>query len=453
MVLRLKNPFDKASYGNVPSTAGVYIYKHNNEYLYIGKSVNIRARMYSHLENARVDDKEHAVISQTTKILIIPTDTEFNALLLESRLIQRHLPKYNVIWRDDKSYLYVKVTVGEIYPKISIVRKENDGVSKYFGPFSATGEVERMLRAIRKLVPYCTQKRLTKRPCFYSKIGLCNPCPNYVESLNEVESMDSPSDSGGGNDKKNKLKRLYRTNIRKIIRILSGQTLFLLNSLYRELESAKASQDYEKAISIRSKIHFFEYLIHFRSFRQETHTYNASTDQLSDLQTQLSPYFKDISPLERIECYDISNLGMSNATASMVVLSEGVADKGEYRKFKIKSETARSDFERLEEVIERRLHNDWKLPNLIVIDGGRPQIRVVARVIQKANKSIPLIGIAKNPDRLIVNAVSLPALPINPQSGGYRLIQLIRDESHRFAKKYHTYLRSPIKKSPISNIK
>ncbi len=208
---------------NLPSTIGVYIFKtRNGEILYIGKSVNIKARVKSHFENAKLDLKERAIVEGSDKVETIATESEFKALILESSLIQKHRPKYNKIWMDDKSYLYVRFSMGEEYPKISLVRKSdisssvvlkqmgvpvssnmdsrsiiiknnkevgNDkksvkaAKSLFFGPFSSRKTLENLLREIRKVIPFCTAKKITKTACFYSKIGLCNPCPNHINEL------------------------------------------------------------------------------------------------------------------------------------------------------------------------------------------------------------------------------------------------------------------------------
>ena len=129
----------------------VFICLKRKTYLYIGKSINIKARVLSHVENSQQDTKEFAIVSQSDSIETQITDSEFKALLLESELIQIHHPKYNVIWRDGKSHLYIKITE-EKYPKIYPVRKEDDKKSLYFGPFSSTRDVESLLRTIRRII-------------------------------------------------------------------------------------------------------------------------------------------------------------------------------------------------------------------------------------------------------------------------------------------------------------
>ena len=419
-VFLLQNPQSKTSYTELPSTPGIYLFKKGKTYLYIGKSVNIKARVLSHVENSTQDTKEYAIVSQSDSIETQITDSEFKALLLESELIQIYHPKYNVIWRDGKSHLYIKITE-EKYPKIYPVRKEDDKKSLYFGPFSSTHDVESLLRTIRRIIPFCSQKKITKRPCFYHKIGLCDPCPNDIGSRGKE----------------------YRRNIRRIVSLLLGKTGILLNSMNRELKTAIKEEHYEEGLKIRNRIQTLQYLIQNRSFeRYGEHDFNNSEESMQALFSLISPYFPHITNLKRIECYDISNLSQKQGTGSMVVLTDGLIDKNQYRRFKIKNSKIQSDFDMLDEVITRRFKNSWEHPSLIIVDGGKPQVRRIIQVLQNLCINIPILGIAKGPDRFILGVKGMPT--INPRSNnlGYRLIQLIRDESHRFARKYHLFLRN-----------
>lgn len=418
-VFPLQKPLSKASYTELPSTAGIYLFKKGKTCLYIGKSINIKARVLSHVENSSQDTKEYAIVSQSDSIETQITDSEFKALLLESELIQIHHPKYNVIWRDGKSHLYIKITE-EKYPKIYPVRKEDDKKSLYFGPFSSTRDVESLLRTIRRIIPFCSQKKVTKKPCFYHKIGLCDPCPNDIGSRGKE----------------------YRRNIRRIVSLLLGKTGILLNSMNRELKLAIKEERYEEGLKIRNRIQTLQYLIQNRSFeRYGEHDFNNSEESLQALFSLISPYFPNFSNLNRIECYDISNLSQKQGTGSMVVLTNGLIDKNQYRRFKIKNEKIQSDFDMLDEVITRRFRNKWEKPSLIIVDGGKPQVRRIMQVLEKLEIQIPILGIAKGPDRFILGIKGMPT--INPRTNnlGYRLVQLIRDESHRFARKYHLFLR------------
>ncbi len=205
------------------------------------------------------------------------------------------------------------------------------------------------------------------------------------------------------------------------------------------------SNQFEEALSLRDKILFFEGIIRNKAFEdRDFFLHNKTDEDIKQLAKLLQPYFPNLAALHRIECYDISNTMLQQATASMTVLTDGAADKSQYRKFKIKSKKAFSDFEMLEEVFRRRfVRKDWEMPNLIVVDGGKPQVRAVEKVLRALSVAAPLIGIAKNPDRLVIPNLHLGGV-IHParNNGGFNLIRMLRDESHRFAKKYHVMLRN-----------
>lgn len=413
----------------LPFSSGIYLFHNHTSINYVGKSINIKARVKSHIENAKKDSKEAGIVNSSDLITHIVTDTEFNALLLESELIKKFRPKFNVRWRDDKSYLYIKITIKDAFPKINPVRKENDHSSLYFGPFSSVRQVYEIINTLRRVFPFCTQKKLSKTRCFYAKIGLCDPCPNEINSLSETGY-------------KKVLKRRYRNNIKSVIRLLRGDPSSVLDKLYRSLNVFKREQKFEEAIKIRNRIQRLERILHTRSFiSNEDVSYNLSEDSVRELVRLLKPFYPTISKLSRIECFDVSNLSGTYATASMVVFIDGLSDKGQYRRFKIKNLRLKSDFEMLEEVIRRRFNNNWDKPSLVVVDGGKPQIRRIKRLLSSINNSTPLIGIAKNPDRLILGTTSTTLKP-RTNNPGFNLLRQIRDESHRFAKRYHLLLHS-----------
>ncbi len=423
----------------LPATNGIYIFKTPTEILYVGKSVNIRARVHSHIENAKNSVKEAKIIDNSTQIEYGITDSEFTALLLESSLIQKFHPKYNVQWRDDKSYLYIKITTYEEYPKIFLVRKPHTVMLRhkdhgkngsYFGPFSSMKVANRLLREVRRIIPFCQQKKVGKTPCFYSKIGLCNPCPNTIVFTPEPQ--------------KTLMRNQYMKNIRSIIRILKGNIEMILKDLQGEVNSYAKKQEYEKALVIRNRMFRLRNLLHNRIINDiETVTeFNGSEKALATLYASLKQYFPNLVKPHRIECYDISSLLQKTATASMVVLIDGLMNKSEYKRFKIKNKKLHSDFSMLNEVLTRRFHQKWEHPDLLVVDGGKPQVKQILRTLSDLKLSIPVIGIAKNPDRIVISNESFKTLRFIHQNRGFNLIRELRDESHRFARKYHLLLRN-----------
>lgn len=468
-----------------PSTTGVYIFRSDNAIVYIGKAVNIRARLLSHLQSTDIDKKEAAIFAESSQIDYLITDSEFKALVVEAYLISTIKPKYNVRWRDDKSYLYIKVTMGDEYPKVSLARGQDVGKisnsqspisdssktpiseeksplthssARVFGPFSSTHSAESVLRYLRRIVPYCTQRTISKHACFYHKIGQCSPCPNLIEQIEDKIQ-------------KSKEKRKYRANIKKLCTILDGDISKVKKEFERELRAYSASQNFEAAIRVRDAMRRLEFMIIHGSFQlDEYESYNRSEQSMEALMTLLKPHFTQLKTLHRIECYDNSTLGFSNSTASMVVFTDGLVDKREYKRFKMKKQHD-NDFDMMREIIRRRAaHTNWPQPDLIVIDGGVPQLKAVMETLtaskgqypltltsQNENSSpssvpnhqlsdTPIIGIAKRPDRLVIPTPEDPSsefvtLRPKPADLGFRMIQAIRDEAHRFAKNYHVLVR------------
>ncbi|PJA55284.1 hypothetical protein CO165_04410 [Candidatus Roizmanbacteria bacterium CG_4_9_14_3_um_filter_33_18] len=411
---------------NLPNTIGLYLFKKNEIINYIGKSVNIKARLLSHLENAKLDNKERLIIDNSNKIETIVTESEFKALIIEAKLIRELQPKYNSIWKDDKSPLYIKITIKDEFPKIIITRKEFDKKSLYFGPFSSVRMIEKIINDIRRIIPFCTQKKISKKACFYSKIGLCHPCPNKIDRCKGEVRLA--------------LKHQYKKNINQVVSILNGNVKEIIKNLNKQLNVLIKNNQYEQAIIIRNKIFRFDQLLNLRDDME--FFINNNEKNLEEMSVILKKYFPQLNKINRIETYDISNLGLKQAVGSMVVMKNNQIDKKEYRRFKIKQTGLKSDFDRLKEVVIRRLKQNWPVPDLIIIDGGRPQIKAILKIFYDNKIIIPLIGIAKNPDRVIVGIEGYPNLFFKNDSKVLNIIRLLRDESHRFARKYHLFLRS-----------
>lgn len=418
--------------GDIPDQPGVYFFMKDNTPIYIGKSVNIRTRVKSHIAQAKLSKKEHAIVSQADTVEYRTTLSNFDALVYEAQLIRKYKPQYNVLWKDDKNFLYIKITIKDDFPKIYAVRKEDDGSSLYFGPFKSTHMTNKLLFELRRLVPFCTNRTIKKRGCFYSKLGYCDPCPNKVAHMED-------------SDTKNALKREYRRNIRKIITILSGDTREFISALEKQLKHLSDEQRYEEAIKVRSKLFQFSLFLDRRSFDENKHSINPDMDTLQkEVDEFLHKHFDTHlnGDAYRLECYDISNLFGKQSTGSMVVFQDGLFDKKEYRKFSVKRKGI-SDIHMMEEVLSRRLnHAEWRKPDIIILDGGKPQLRHVSKLFREQNIDIPLISIAKRPDRVLTPANDFKPVHVPKNSLLFKLIQSLRDESHRFAKKYHVALRN-----------
>lgn len=422
-------------YKHLSDGPGVYQFINKaDEIIYIGKAINLRKRVASYTFASLLGTRTKKMVSQIDHVETIETDSEFDALLLEAKLIRSTMPKYNVIWRDDKHPLYIKIS-SETYPKISTSRKESEQSATYFGPFMSSKTVKQTLRFLREVVPFCTEKSIGKRPCFNAHIGLCNPCPNEIEQL---PSSERP-----------KQKQLYVSNIKLLKRILNGKSNLVIRELTKQMKMYSLKENYRSAARIKKQLDKLYYLTKPRiAIAEYLKNPNLASDIRNAESTRLASTL-EIEKLTRIEGYDISNTMGTSATGSMVVFVDAVPDKSKYRRFKIKGKSTPDDYAMMQEVLTRRLkHADWSYPDLYLIDGGVGQVSAVLEVFERHNVKTPVVGLAKRLEELIIPTVdksgNLAFKKVRLKNGSpeLSLIQRIRDEAHRFAKAYHVKMRS-----------
>ncbi|MBI4029440.1 MAG: GIY-YIG nuclease family protein [Candidatus Blackburnbacteria bacterium] len=428
------NPEEQAS--NLSQGPGVYIFKNPaNEVIYVGKSVNVRERVYSHLraKGTKSQDIAHEAVGVST----IPVLSELEALLLEAELIKKYLPKYNSAAKDDKHPLYIKITKEE-FPKVTLARRE-EGAGRYFGPFPSSTTVKNVLRQIRKIFPHCSQKRIGKRGCFYSHLGLCNPCPSLVK--------------GGLTANAGQEKSEYRANIRRIVTLLSGKTKRLEKQLLGEMKAASLRENFEAAARIRDQLRQISYIT--RPYeRPKAYLENPNLvsdirqEEIKTLSNVLSPHHPSLVTLHRIECYDVAHTGGKDTTCSMVTFIDGEPEKQLYRRFKIKKVKGVDDFASLSEALTRRFSHlaDWGKPDLIVVDGGKGQVSAALEVLAlhlRGGSVIPTIGLAKRLEEIVIPLQNgkFQVLLLGRNNPAVKLLQRLRDEAHRFARAYHFKLR------------
>lgn len=440
---------------SLPQTPGVYIYKNSTGVIiYIGKAINLskRVKQYFQRDDA-VGEKTPQLVSEIVSIDTIETQHEFDALLLEAKLIKQYQPKYNVIAKDDKSPLYIIITIDEELPRIQFGRKpkNNTNVSSshlYFGPFQSGKVAKNLMRSLRHVIPYCTQTIRNGKKCFYTHLGLCHPCPSYIAKVKDPIE-------------KKRLTKTYRKHIFRIRDILSGKAVSVVTDMERDMHILANSEHFEEAASLRNQLTALRSLLSKKYdpsiyLQSDTLVQEIFQSERNDLINALQPYYPALQSLSRIECYDISNIMGTFATASMVVMTDGQIDKSQYRKFRMRTNKVPNDFAMMAEVIERRLrHPEWKFPNLIVIDGGKGQVSSAQKVLQRImidnvhnGSIIPIIGLAKREEEIIIPTNdSWKILRLSFSNGGLKLLQRLRDEAHRFAITYHKILR---KKESIS---
>ncbi len=411
----------------IPHKAGIYIYLDlDGQILYVGKAIDLYHRVSSYFNRTPDSSKTAALIERIANIETIIVESELEALVLEANLIKKYLPPYNIKLVDDKDFLYIKITK-ENFPQVLTARKKDlKNAWKYFGPFPSTRTVKDTLKKLRKIFPWCsnppgidheTDTLLLKRPCFYYHIKQCpGACVGKISSLE------------------------YKKNIKHLVKFLDGQKKELMEELHTEMKEYSKNLEFEKAFEIKKTIAGMEYLTQPNRVKNYLENPNFLKEEnhvvLIELQKMLG--LQEIP--ERIEGYDISNIGGKFATGSLVVLTHGEIDKSQYRKFKIRIAGRPNDYAMHAEMMKRRLnHPEWPLPRLFIIDGGRGQVRASVAELQKRGIEIPIYGLAKRMEWLYPPEGGVVKLP--KRSLALRALQKLRDESHRFAITYHRKLR------------
>ncbi|MBI2031088.1 MAG: excinuclease ABC subunit UvrC [Candidatus Levybacteria bacterium] len=415
-----------SEFRSISSNPGIYLFlDKKNNVLYIGKAKNLKKRVGSYfIKNVSLGPKTQKLVSSIHKIRTIDTLSEIEAFLLEANYIKKFSPKYNSRLTDGKAFPLVKITIKDKYPKILITRRTDDPSAIYFGPYPNAFSMRLVLRTIRKIFPFQSVTNHPSKNCLYYHIGIC-PCP-YVNDSEE-------------------LRKEYLKSINHIIDFLNGKIKKVINDLKRDRDKASNDLEFERANSIQEKIDAI-----IISTDPATRLFEKNIDpnlekdkafkSINKLLSEFRNHNIPIKDLRRIECYDISNISGQFATGSMAVFANGEKNTSLYRKFKIRFNSKPDDFAMLKEMVARRLtHKEWQIPSLIVVDGGKGQVSVIAKLLKDLKLNIPLIGLAKREEEIVTSNLNL--VKISKNSPALHLLMRIRDEAHRFALSYHRKLR------------
>lgn len=410
----------------LPSAPGVYFHKNQQgEVIYVGKAAVLKNRVRQYFQNTEKDPKTAALVAEIADTDWIVVETEMDALFLESEMIKRYMPQWNILLRDDKTVSYVRINMKDEIPYVSTTRNPLDDGATYIGPFYAKNTILKALRILRKIFP------------FYEKPY------DGKKTLNTDLSLTPGIEIGKITPKE------YKKNLHNLIRYLNGDRKKLILDLEKQMKTAAALHDFEEAAKLRDEYFGLKGLKRKIIFSDKEFLDLSSDKALLELKQLLN--LQD--PPRRIEGYDISHISGTNTVASMVVFQNGASDRTAYRKFKIRS-SKNDDTASMYEVIFRRLkHQEWPFPDLIILDGASPQLSAVLGLLSAAN--IPVIGRNKSGDHTRNADVNL-IIPIKQPDGQYlfqskiysndshlaRLITRIDEESHRFAITYHRQLRS-----------
>jgi excinuclease ABC subunit C len=440
----------EAKLKTLPKEPGVYFHKDaSGEIIYVGKAAVLRNRVRQYFQASRNrDPKTEALVQEIVDTDWMVVESELEALFLEAEMIRRYMPRYNILLRDDKALSYIRIDYDSDYPTVGMTRRPLDDGARYFGPYYSAWGVKQALKLLRRIFPYATRRIPgQKRASLHYHIGLD---PGLEEGKTSLED--------------------YRKNLRSLIAVIEGRRTAILTDIEKDMKRAAKAQDFENAARLRNQLTALQNLGKQVIFSDKEFLDISKDHALNELVDVLQ---LDGFP-RRIEGYDISHMQGTNVVASMVVFTNGVSDKGEYRKFKTRKEH-NNDFFNMNETIGRRLTEKnvkaWGKPSLFLIDGGKGQLdaAIQARDAQAAlwNPSLaqlPFIGLAKREEQIVIQKdksnVSLN-VQILHKLGGYatesedfilvnlphhtnvvKLLQRIRDESHRFAVSYHSVLKT-----------
>lgn len=418
----------KTKLSELPKSPGVYFFKNaKGEIIYIGKASLLKRRVTSYFAKNHKDYKTPLLVDNISDVEWLTTGSEIEALFLEAEFIKRHKPLFNVLEKDDKNFVYIKVAISDEFPFISLVRRPSDDKSKYFGPFVASYQVKQALRYMRKIFPYYTK-------------------PGQIHSSKleyQIGTIPNPEIS----------KEEYRRNINRLVMIFEGKTRALLTDLEKEMKRLSNAQDFEGAARVRNQYLAIKALSTKIVFGKEE-TFDLTLDSALQYLTETLGLKK---VPRRIECYDISNFAGGDSVSSMIVFTDGVPDLKEYRHFKMRT-VGPNDFAMMAETLNRRFssrNSSWSKPDLVIVDGGKGQLGASRKQFREDNILIPIVGLAKRYETIVQHiddtTVDLGSIAriegeyrmINflPNSPTLHLLQRIRDEAHRFAVSYHTVLR------------
>jgi excinuclease ABC subunit C len=424
------NPAEKVR--SFPQTPGVYLMKDaKGAVIYVGKAKNLRSRAGSYfLKQALEESRTRDWVGEICDVDFMECESEVDALLAEARLIKDIQPKHNKELKDDKTFPYLMITTHEDFPRVEVTREPKMTGAKLYGPFASAGSLRGALQVMQRIFKFRTcsldieesdERWKWFRPCLLASIDQCTaPCNLRIG------------------------KEEYRRDIRRLKMFLEGNKTRLLKQMHHEMLAASSEQAYEKAARLRDEIHLLETL-----------------DQRGELDTHAQPEVFQIDPKKglsglrkvlkldktprTIEGIDIAHLGGGETVASLVQFIDGLPFKPGYRRFKIRDVKGIDDFASIREVVSRRykrLHDEGEaFPDIVLIDGGKGQLNSALEAFATLGIERPcVISLAKKNEEIYRAGISEP-LRLSRHAFGLRLLQYIRDESHRFAQHYHHILR------------
>ena len=420
-----------------PAGPGLYFMKDaDDKVLYIGKAKNLRSRAGSYFHpGANLAESRGPwiveMINKTATVEYLQTESEVDAILQEARLIKDISPPYNSELKDAKSFPYLEITTRQEFPGVYITRSPQNSKNRLFGPFTNVKDLRAVMGVLQKIYRFRTckldisskdDKRRFFRPCILHNIKQCTaPCGDRISKAD------------------------YKGQIRDLVKFLQSKRSTVLRQLKKQMEASSEATDFEAAAMYRDRIRLIENLDKRGTVdgNVQPEVFAADpTEALEKLQTIL----KSPQPIRIIEGFDIAHLAGSDTVGSMVQFIDGRPFKNGYRRFKIKTVKGVDDYASLKEVVTRRykkaLAGQELWPDLVLIDGGIGQLHAAEEAFAEMDAAMPrLASIAKKEEIIFIHGHSKP-LKLASNDPVRKLIQYVRDESHRFAQHYHHILQS-----------
>jgi len=415
-----------------PTTPGVYLMKDAlGRVIYIGKAVNLRSRAGSYFNaQAAVERRTADLVREIADLDYVETDSEVDAVLLEARLIKDIQPKFNQELKDDKTFPYLQITTGEDFPRVEFTRTPQTKGVKLYGPFTSAGQLRGTIAVLQKIFKFrtCTldideddEKWRWFRPCLLASINQCTaPCNLRIT------------------------KEDYKEDIRRLRMFLDGNKTKLLRDLNKQMQEASKELKFEKAARIRDEVQALESLNLRGNLEEHQQPEVFYIDPKKGLKGLKQVFGLEEQP-RVIEGVDIAHLQGGQTVASLVQFIDGLPFKHGYKRYKIRTVEGVDDFASMREVISRRFRRlqaeGERFPDILLIDGGKGQLSSVMQAFRAIDITPPFtISLAKKEEE-----VFLPGNPdpkrLSKHSYALRLLQYVRDESHRFAQAYHHTLR------------
>ena len=415
--------------GDIPAKPGVYVYRDRfGTVIYVGKAANLRHRMSQYFQASRMkraDPKQRSLLKSISDWEYYVVKNEDEALILESRLIKQYAPQYNILMRDDKRFLLVKINLREDFPRFDLARVRKDDGCKYFGPFPKGTALRSTIEFLSAYFGLRTCKvshpdESTRKHCLKRIVKDCmEPCTGKIS------------------------REEYHKNVDKMLELLNGNTSVLVAELEKRMQEAADKKHFEKAARFRDVITNINTVFSSktRSFRYTSIPSAPGAAAVKSLQKILSMP----EPPQSIECFDISNILGTLAVASMVCFENGSPARNKYRRFKIREVEQSDDFAMMREVIRRhysrKIREKIPLPDLLMVDGGKGQLSSALEALAEIDcPPMKVIGLAKKQEEIFIPGESESIL-LDRHSAALRLLQAVRDEAHRFAIGYHRKLR------------